>query len=96
MATSSSKQQTTIYPDFEAATERARESNERLFEAGRKVTLAYLDGVERYVHGLAQFERKLGEQSRLEPFNGVLGAHAKMTEDLTTATVSATRELIAA
>ncbi len=95
MATSSSKQ-TNIYPDFEAANDRTREANERFLEAGRKVTIAYLDGLERYVHGLAQFERKLGEQSRLESFAGVLSAHAKMTEDLTIASVSATRELIAA
>jgi hypothetical protein len=95
MATASSKQQNTIYPEFEAVSERAREANERFLEASRKLTVAYLDGVERYVHGLAQFERKLGEHSRVEPFAGVLSAHAKMTEDLTTASVSAARELVA-
>ena len=42
------------------------------FASSRKVTNAYLDGVEKYVHGVAQFQRKLGEQSKLEPFAGVL------------------------
>ncbi|MHB1571130.1 MAG: hypothetical protein ACYCXW_23900 [Solirubrobacteraceae bacterium] len=95
MATST-KQQSSSTPDFEAVNERVRETSDRMFEAGRKLTGAYLDGVERYVHGLAQFERKLGEQSYLQPVAGVLSAHAKLTEDLTSASVSAARELIAA
>ena len=95
MATSS-KQQNTSYPDIEAVGERVRETGDRFVEAGRKLTGAYLDGVERYIHGLAQFERKLGEQSYLEPVAGVLNAHAKLAEDLTSASVSAARELIAA
>lgn len=95
MATASTKQRQTFTPDLEAAGERAREANDRLLEASRKLTTAYLDGVESYVHGLAQFERKLSEQSHLEPVAGVISAHAKMTEDLTSASVSAARELIA-
>ena len=97
MATTNSKQDTnTIYPDFENAAEQAREAGDKLIEAGRQVTTAYLDGVEKYVHGVAQFQRKLGEQSKLEPFSGVLTAQAKLAEDLTSASVTAARELIAA
>ncbi|HEX5192132.1 MAG TPA: hypothetical protein VFW09_04955 [Solirubrobacteraceae bacterium] len=95
MATTNSKHDT-LYPDFETAAEQAREAGDKLIEAGRKVTNAYLDGVERYVHGVAQFQRKLGEQSKLEPFSGVLSAQAKLAEDLTSASVTAARELIAA
>ena len=95
MATQS-KQDNTIYPDFETATEQAREAGDKLIEAGRKVTNAYLDGLEKYVHGVAQFQRRLGEQSKLEPFAGVLTAQAKLAEDLTSASVNAARELIAA
>jgi hypothetical protein len=94
MATQTNKQHT-LYPDLEAANERVREANDRFVEAGRKITSAYLDGVEKYVHGLAQFERKLGEQSHIEPVAGALSAHAKMTEELTSASISAARELIA-
>lgn len=95
MATASTKQQNTLYPDLEAASERVREANDRILEAGRKVTTAYLDGLERYVHGLAQFERKLGDQTQVEPVASVLTAHAKLTEELTSASVTAARELIA-
>ena len=94
-AATSTKQQSNLYPDLEAAGERVREANERFIEAGRKVTSAYLDGLERYVNGLTQFERKVGAQSQVEAVTGLVNAHAKMTEDVTGATVSAARELVA-
>ena len=96
MDTTSNQDTSTRYPDFETATEQARGAGDKLVEAGRKVTNAYLDGLEKYVHGVAQFQRRLGEQSKLEPFSGVLTAQAKLAEDLTSASVTAARELIAA
>jgi hypothetical protein len=95
MATSSTKTKTAV-PDFEAATKRAGEANERLLEAGRKVSSAYLDGVENYISGLAQFERKVAEQSQVDAVASLLGAHADLTEEITKVSVSAARELIAA
>jgi hypothetical protein len=86
----------TLYPDFESAAEQARETGDKLLDASREITNAYLDSVEKYVHGVAQFQRKLGEQSKLEPLTGVLTAQAKLAEDLTSAGVTAARDLIAA
>ena len=65
----------TVVPDFEAATERAREVNERLLDAGRKASSAYLDGVEKYVTDVAQFERKIAKQSHVDAVASLLGAH---------------------
>jgi hypothetical protein len=96
MATASTKHTTSFAPDLEAATERVRAANERFFEASRKITGAYLDGVERYVSGLTDYERKVGEQSQVEIVASLLGAHAKLTDDVTTASLSVARELIAA
>jgi hypothetical protein len=96
MATTQTKQDDTFYRDFETVTAQARETGEKFADAGRKVTNAYLDGIEKYVHGVASFQRKLGEQTKLEPLSAVLTAQAKLAEDLTSATVTATRELIAA
>ena len=90
------KQNSSLYPDFESAAEQARETGDKFLDANRKITNAYLDGVEKYVHGVAQFQRKLGEQSKLEPVAGVLTAQAKLAEDLTSAGVTAARDLIAA
>ena len=91
METRSTKTDTAV-PDLEAVTE----ANERIAEAGRKVTTAYLDGVEKYVSGLAQFERKVAEQTQVEAIAGLLQTHAKLTEDVVKASVSAARDLIKA
>jgi hypothetical protein len=96
MATASSTKTKTAVPDFETATERAREVNERLLEAGRKVSTAYLEGVENYISGLAQFERKVAKESPVDTVASLLGAHADLTEEITKVSVSAARELIAA
>ena len=95
MAATANKSRTFV-PDLDAATERARETSDRMTDAGRKVTSAYLDGVEKYVTEFARFERKLGEQSHVEALASLLDTHAKLTEDVFTASVSAARELIAA
>lgn len=95
IATSSTKSRTFV-PDLEAATERSREANDRLVDVGRKVSSAYLDGVETYVAGLAQFERKIGEQSQVESVASLLSTHSQLTEDVVNASVSAARELITA
>jgi hypothetical protein len=81
-------------PDVDAAAERVRHANDRLTEAGRKMTTAYLDGVERYVGGLADAERKLARQSQFESVGDLLKAHANVTEEVVKASVAATRELI--
>lgn len=94
--TATAKNQNGITPDFEAASARFQEAGERAYEASRKATGAYLDSVERYVGGLTQFERKLGEQSQVEPFGALLSAHAKLTDDVAKAGLTAARELIAA
>lgn len=95
MAASSTKTNTAA-PDLEAATQRAHEATERLLEAGRKVSKAYLDGVENYMTGFAQFERKVAEQSQVSGVASLLGAHADLTDEITRVSVSAARELITA
>lgn len=83
-------------PDFETASQRATEVNERVVDAGRKITGAYLDGIEKYVAGLAQFERKIAEQSQVEAISTLLETHAKVTEEIVKASVSAAREFVTA
>lgn len=95
MAQTSSKQ-TTFGPDLEAVNESIRRSNERLVEATHKATGAYLDGVERYVAGVTQVERKLAEQTQVEAVASFITAHAKLTDDVAKASISAAREFVAA
>lgn len=93
MAATSAKANTPLL-DFEAAAERARDANERLLDASRKVSGVYLDGLEKYVAGLAALERKISEQSQSAAAASLFEAHAKLTEELARASVSAARELI--
>jgi len=83
-----------LTPDLDAASERVREANDRITDAGRKVTGAYLDGVERYWTGVAKAERKFGDQAQVESVGHLLNAHASLTEDVVKASVAASRELI--
>jgi hypothetical protein len=95
MPTTTSKSSTFV-PDLEVAAERARETNERLAEVGRKVTSAYLDGVEKYAESFADLERKLGKQTHVDAVASIFDTHAQLTEEMVKAGVSAARELIAA
>ncbi len=95
MTATSSKSRNFI-PDIDAAGEHVRETGDLMTAAGRKFTAAYLDGVERYVAGVAKAERKFGEQSQVEFVSSLLNAHASLTEDVVKAGLSVTRELIAA
>ncbi len=90
------KQAQAFTPDFETAFEQVREAGDKFAGASRKITGAYLDGVEKYTGGVVDFQRKLGEQVKVEPFAGVFAAQAKLTEDLASAGIAAARDLIAA
>jgi len=63
-------------PEFDAAGEHAREANELLHAVGREVTSAYIDGVEKYIADLVQFERTLAGQTQVEGVASLLDTHA--------------------
>ncbi|HTX30829.1 MAG TPA: hypothetical protein VMD09_05555 [Solirubrobacteraceae bacterium] len=96
MATSNTKRTQSVIPDLDAMSERVKETNQRWVDASRKLTNAYLDGVDSYVTGFAKAERKFGAQSPVSAFGELLNVHADLTEDVFKASVAATRELISA
>ncbi len=96
MASQTTNQTSALYPDFETIVEQARTAGDQFITTSRKLAGAYLDGVEKYVGGVAQFQRKLGEEVKLEPLTGLLNAQAKLAVDLTSTSVAAARELITA
>jgi hypothetical protein len=85
-----------IIPDLAGVNERIRETNERWTGASRKLTIAYLDGVDSYVAGVAKAERKFGAQSPVTALGDLANIHADLTENVFKAGVAATRELISA
>jgi len=74
--------------------ERMQELNERLLEASRRFSRAYLDTTEKTVNGLADLEVKLADATNIEFVSTVASAHAEITRDLTGAYVSTARELL--
>jgi hypothetical protein len=97
MATANTKNNVfPVFPDIEAATERARETNDRFAEVSRKMTSAYLDGVEKYAESFAEFERKVGKQTHVDAVASIFDTHAQLTEEVVKAGVAAARELITA
>jgi len=95
MTATPTKSSTSI-PDLEAATERAHGANDRLAAAGRKVAIAYLDGVEKSVAEFAGFERKLGEQIRVDAVSRLISSHADVAEAVAKVSASAARDLVTA
>ena len=97
MAASNTRaKRSTATPDVEAASEQSRQAGDRFVAAGRKMTIVYLDGVQRYVAGVTKAERKIGEQARISAFGQVLTAHADLTENMVNVGIAATRELVSA
>jgi hypothetical protein len=63
-------------------------------EAAKKITTIYLDGVERTITGVTDFQRKLAQNVKPEPAATLLEAQADLTDDLTAVTLTAARELL--
>jgi hypothetical protein len=79
----------------DAATEQFKELNERLLDAGRRVGNLYVDGYEKTVQGVTAFQKKLGEQSRIEGVQTLVEAQADLTRELAKAQTTAAREILA-
>jgi hypothetical protein len=79
---------------IETAADRAAELNDKLTSAGRKISLATLDSYEKTALGVADFQVKVAETSRVAWLQQVATTQADLTRDLTKAYVSAARELV--
>jgi hypothetical protein len=86
--TTTSKNQT------EAATERIRDLNERILDAGKKAGNAYLDAYEKTLKSIADYQETAAKQSDVEWVSTIVDAQARFTRDLTELYVSTGRELL--
>jgi hypothetical protein len=86
--TTASKNQT------EAATERIRDLNERILDAGKKAGNAYLDAYEKTLKSIADYQETAAKQSDVEWVSTIVDAQARFTRDLTELYVSTGRELL--
>ena len=86
--------QTKTAEDFEQATERAREYNEKAVDAGKKLSGTIVDTYEKYTLTLADASQKAAEATKVEWITAAASAQAGMTRELTKAYASAARDFL--
>jgi hypothetical protein len=75
-------------------TERIRDLNERILDAGKKAGNAYLDAYEKTLQSIADYQETAAKQSDVEWISTVVDAQARFTRELTKVYVSTGRELL--
>ena len=88
MATTATKNQT------EATTERIRDLNEQILDAGKKAGGAYLDAYEKALQSIADYQEQVAKQTDVEWVSTIVDAQARFTRELTKLYVSTGRELL--
>jgi hypothetical protein len=78
----------------EATTERIRDFNESLLDAGKKAGSAYLDAYEKTVQSIADYQSQAAKQTDVEWVSTLADAQARFTREVGKAYVSAGRELL--
>jgi uncharacterized Ntn-hydrolase superfamily protein len=78
----------------EETTERIRDLNERILEAGRKAGGAYLDAYEKALQSIADYQEQVATQTDVEWISTIVDAQANFTRELTELYVAAGRELV--
>jgi hypothetical protein len=87
-ATATTKNQT------EATTERIRNLNERILDAGKQAGGAYLDAYERTLESIADYQENVAKQTDVEWISTVVDAQARFTRELTKLYVNTGRDLL--
>jgi len=78
----------------EATTERIRDLNERILDAGKKAGSAYLDAYEKTLESIADYQESVAKQTDVEWVSTIVDAQARFTRELTKLYVSTGRELL--
>jgi hypothetical protein len=82
--------QTTI----DETTQRIRDLNERILEAGKKAGGAYLTAYEKALQSIVDYQEQVAKQTDVEWVSTIIEAQARFTRELTRLYVSAGRELL--
>jgi hypothetical protein len=77
-----------------ATTERIRDLNERILDAGKQAGGAYLDAYERTLESIADYQENVAKQTDVEWISTVVDAQARFTRELTKLYVSTGRDLL--
>jgi hypothetical protein len=78
----------------EATTERIRDLNECIIDAGKQAGGAYLDAYEKALESIADYQENVAKQTDVEWMSTVVDAQARFTRELTKLYVNTGRELL--
>jgi hypothetical protein len=86
---------TKLPQDLNAAAEQVSEVSELLIKAGKHAGSCYLDGYEKLIENVTNYQQKLADQSKNETVQTIVATQVGLTRQLASAYTSAARELIA-
>jgi hypothetical protein len=75
-------------------TQRIRDLNERILEAGKKAGGAYLNAYEKALQSIVDYQEQVAKQTDVEWVSTIIEAQARFTRELTRLYVSTGRELL--
>jgi hypothetical protein len=76
------------------AVQRIRDLTERFIDAAKKAGNQSLDAYEQSLRNLVEFEERAAGASQLDWVSSIAAAHAKFVQDVSSAYVSAAREML--
>ena len=85
---------TTSKTAADETTERIRDFNERVIDAGKKAGGAYLDAYEKAAQSLVDYQEQVARQTDVEWVSTIVDAQAKFTRELTKVYVATGRQLL--
>jgi hypothetical protein len=85
---------TTTQNTADETTQRIRDFNERVIDAGKKAGGAYLDAYERAAQSLVDYQEQVARQTDVEWLSTIVDAQAKFTRELTKVYVATGRQLL--
>ena len=80
--------------DFEAATERIRELNEKVLAAAKQTGNISLDTYEQTVNSVLDFSQKAADSTKVDWFSALAKSQASVITEVTNAYIKAARELL--
>jgi hypothetical protein len=94
MATTTSPKTNPFDVDFEAAAERIRDLNEKVFAAAKQTGNVSVDTYERAVNNVLDFSQKAADSTKVDWFSALTKSQASIIAEATNAYTKAARDLL--
>jgi hypothetical protein len=78
----------------EATTDRIRDLNEQILDAGKKTGGAYLDAYEKALESIVDYQQSAAKSTDVEFISSVVDAQARFTRELTEIYLKTAREFL--